>query len=139
MTSTWDESLETGNELIDRQHREVVDLLDELQEIDTAPEADVLRVLDKLMDFTVFHFTSEEMLMAQVSYPAISTEQMVEQHREFKDYARLRILEFRTGEMQSVLPLHAFLDEWLKVHEFGMDILLAQWIRTQNGEAAAFA
>jgi len=136
MLSSWDESLETGNELIDRQHREVVDLLDELRAAEAAPETEVLRVLDKMMEFTLFHFAAEEKLMTQVGYPADPSVEMVQQHREFTDYARLRVLEFRRGEMACVLPLHAFLDEWLKIHEFGMDRLLADWIRARSSTPA---
>ncbi|MDR3687335.1 MAG: hemerythrin domain-containing protein [Coriobacteriia bacterium] len=137
MASTWDESLETGNELIDRQHREVVGLLDELASIETGTESEVLHVLDRLMDFTLTHFAAEEALMTEVRYPELLTEEMCLQHREFTDYARLRVLEFRTGEMISVLPLHKFLDKWLKTHEFDLDRLLANWIRQRNGRSAA--
>ena len=137
--SSWDESLATGNELIDRQHRELVALADELKDVQDAAEAEVLRVLDKVMYSTLDHFYSEEDLMTQVGYPPIPTQQMVEQHQEFKSYARLRVLEFRTGVMLSVLPLQAFLGELLKVHEFGMDRLLADWIREQNGPSASGA
>lgn len=130
--STWDESLETGNELIDRQHRELIAFLDELQEVAADSESDVLRMLDKVMDFTIYHFHSEEELMALVKYPAVPTRLMTEQHQEFKSYARLRVLEFRAGDMVSVQPLASFIEEFLKVHEFGMDRLLADWIREHN-------
>lgn len=135
--STWDESLLVGNELIDRQHREVVGLLDELLAVEIGTEAEVLGILGHLMEFTLTHFAAEEELMTEVAYPEALTEDMCQQHREFKDYARLRVLEFRTGEMLSVRPLHRFLDEWLKVHEFGLDRLLADWIRTRNGRSVA--
>jgi len=133
--STWDESLETGNQLIDDQHRQVVHLLDELRFISEGPEAEVLRVLASVMDFTLVHFSAEELLMSEVEYPAELRDQMIHQHREFTDYARLRIVEFRLGEMQCVGQLHAFLDEWLKVHEFGMDRLLADWIKNRVSAA----
>jgi len=133
--STWDESMETGNELIDAQHREVVAILDELQAVDIEAEGKVLQVLDKLMEFTASHFIAEEVLMSQVSYPKAATEQMIEQHNEFNHYARLRVIEFRSGRRETILPLHGFLDEWLKVHEFGVDVALADWIRAQNGKA----
>lgn len=132
MASTWDESLETGHPLIDSQHKELIALVDELASTETESRERVLRVLDHVMDFTLFHFTAEEDLMARVEYPPEPTRDMIEQHREFKAYARLRVLEFRKGRLISVLPLQSFLEEWLKVHEFGLDRQLVSWIRRQS-------
>jgi hemerythrin len=137
--SGWDASLETGNEMIDLQHRELITLVDELKDAEGGAETEVLRVLDKVVFSTFHHFHSEEDLMTQVGYPPDQTSQMVEQHKEFKSYARLRVLEFRKGAMLSVLPLQAFLEEFLKIHEFGMDRALADWTRRRNGALAGEA
>jgi hemerythrin-like metal-binding protein len=131
--SSWDESLATGNETIDRQHRHLIDLLDDLKEAEGRTESDVLRALDEVISQTFVHFHSEEDLMGEVGYPPAPTKQMIDQHSEFKAYARLRVLEFRSGVMLSVLPLQTYLAEFLKVHEFGVDRALADWIRHQNG------
>ncbi len=137
LVSTWDQSYETGNELIDNQHREVIALLDELRDVDGAEDSDVRRVLDRIMDFTLFHFLAEERLMEEVGYPDSAAREMLEHHRSFKEYARLRVLEFRTVPSFSVLPLHDFMKEFLELHEFGQDKLLADWIRERNGASAA--
>lgn len=125
-------ALETGNELIDRQHKEIVGLLGELARAHMAQEQEALKVLDRLMSFTMDHFVAEEALMAEICYPVLQVEQMVRGHREFSDYARLRVLEFRMGNSASVLPLHAFLYDWLTMHEFGLDRQLANWIRDRG-------
>jgi hemerythrin-like metal-binding protein len=131
--------METGNELIDRHHREIVHLLGELSRVYMAPEREVLRVLDGLMDFTLDHFLAEEALMREVRYPPSPAAAMIHSHAEFTDYARLRVLEFRMGNTASVLPLHGFLFDWLIHHEFGMDRLLANWIRDHHDAPAAGA
>lgn len=135
----WDVCLETGNERIDQEHRDIVGLLGELSNAHMAPERDALRVLDRLMEFTLDHFVAEEQLMAEIGYPTLATEEMVRGHREFTDYARLRVLEFRMGNTASVLPLHGFLYDWLTAHEFALDCKLANWIRDResaSGEQA---
>lgn len=132
MGSTWDKSLETGHPLIDRQHRELIALVDGLTSAQVQSHEEVLRVLDHVVDFTLFHFVAEEALMARVEYPPEPTQEMIDQHREFEAYARLRVLEFRRGEGTSVRPLQSFLDEWLKVHEFGLDRQLVDWIHRQE-------
>jgi hemerythrin len=135
MPITWDPSYETGNEHIDQQHRQLLAIVDELE----SAEADghdsrelILEVLGHVMDFTISHFAMEEDLMTKVDYPPAPRDEMIEQHDEFTAYARLRVLEFRRGELGSVLPLRAFLVEWLTFHEIGLDKLLADFIRANT-------
>jgi hemerythrin len=128
---TWQHSYETGNPTIDRQHRELIEFLDELRDVATGSQEIVLRVLDTVISFTQDHFASEEALMRHSRYPTERARAMVLQHDEFKSYARLRVLEFRQGEVTSVIPLQGFIEAFMTVHEFGMDVDLADWIRDQ--------
>lgn len=135
MSITWEPSFETGNADIDSQHRELLRIVDELEcaERDSADShAAILAVLTHITDFVDSHFVMEEDLMRQVGYPKESTDEMIAQHREFTSYARLRVLEFRRGGVFSVMPLQSFLASWLTVHEFGLDRLLAEFIRQQG-------
>ena len=138
---TWEESYEIGNAAIDAEHRELLAIVDELESTDAETHrssAVILGVLSHLMDSTLAHFMMEEQLMLEVGYPANLRVQMIEQHREFTSYARLRVLEYRAGMLASVLPLQAFLAEWLTVHEFGMDRLFAEFMRT-GGSAVSIS
>ena len=135
MAVIWAESYETGNADIDQQHRELLDLVDELECAETESEDALFRVLDHVMDFTVTHFAREENLMQEVGYPAPARQRMIEQHSEFVAYARIRFIEFRDGELVSVMPLQAFLVGWLTLHEFGLDRVLADFIRSQEASA----
>jgi len=135
MPVIWDPSHETGHPEIDFQHRQLLSIVQELQSAEDhthgSPDV-ILRVLAHFMDFTILHFMMEEELMALVEYPTAPREHMIEQHREFTSYSRLHVLEFRKGELHSVLPLQAFLAEWLMDHEFGMDKQLADFIRARD-------
>jgi hemerythrin len=135
--SAWDESLETGNELIDGQHRDLNAFVHELREAGIKSDADYLQVLDEVMDFALVHFDAEEALMTEVGYPPDLTRQMVEQHGEFKSYARQCVLDFRKGDMRSVRHLQVFVEQFLKAHEVGVDKQLADWIRDNNLESTA--
>jgi hemerythrin len=89
-------------------------------------------VLVKVLDFTIQHFGMEEDLMRSVQYPSQPTLEMIQQHREFTDYARLRVLEFSSSGATAIQPLGAFLREWLVGHEFGLDRKLVAWIRERE-------
>jgi hemerythrin len=135
MAITWDPSYDTGNEHIDRQHRELLAIVDGLESAEAHAHGSrelILDVLSEVMAFTISHFAMEEDLMTLVDYPAAAREEMIEQHAEFTSYARLRVLEFRRGELASVLPLQAFLADWLTLHEIGLDKLLADFIRSRD-------
>ena len=133
----WEEAFETGHVEIDRQHRELLALVDDLESAQEESPESLLRVLQHVMDFTHTHFLMEEILMVDVRYPSSACEEMIAHHAEFTSYARLRVMEFRKGALVSVLPLQAFLAEWLTRHEFGLDCLLADFIRQQALGTAA--
>lgn len=128
----WDEGLETGNDLIDSQHRELNAFVSELREFSDESRTEILRVLDKVMDFAADHLLLEEDLMRQVDYPFAATRRMVLQHQEFKDQARSMVLSYRRDDLLGLLPIRSFLEEFLAAHEAGEDRLLAVWIRDRG-------
>jgi len=134
--TTWDESMATGEPHIDEQHRRMLALIDEFEASRGTQYDSVssLLLLQEAMSFAVEHFLMEEDLMRRVHYPPRPTKVMIEQHIEFKHYARMRVLEFRGGESACIPTLQDFLVNWLVTHEFGLDRELAAWIR-QNAPA----
>ena len=136
MVSSWDKSVETGNAMIDSQHHALLDLLDDLEQ-HVKSRTELLDMLDEVADFTIDPFVSEEQLMAEVSYPPDATKTMVDQHEEFKAYELLRIREFYKTETIDVIPFKSFVVNFLKVHEFGLDCQLADWIRQQEETSRA--
>jgi len=125
--------METGDPVIDGQHRRIIGLVDDLQSAeDNCEREQALNLLVRVMDFTITHFALEEDLMREVEYPPEPTMEMIEQHREFTAYARLRVIEFSTAAASCVPPLGAYLREWLVDHEFGLDRILVAWIRAQE-------
>ena len=66
----WDSSLSVGIDVIDEQHRCIVDYINELDEarLEKDPEK-VTKVLVSLVDYTITHFAFEEELMSNAGYP----------------------------------------------------------------------
>ena len=140
MSANWDQSMETGDPNMDREHREIIELVDRLDEIgadDASWMEHAHHVLNKVMDVTVTHFNTEERLMAQVGYPIDAQARMLQQHRDFKAYARIRVLEFRAGDRATLGLLPGFLRIWLAEHEFGLDRELVSWIRAHSNDPVA--
>ena len=137
MSANWDDSMETGDPIMDRQHREIIELVDRLDAIGVDDDSwmkHAHEILDRVMDLAVTHFATEELLMVRVGYPEEAQKRMLEQHHDFKAYARIRVLEFRVGERSGLALLPGFLRMWLVEHEFGLDRELVSWIRSRSDD-----
>ena len=66
----WDASLSVGIDVIDAQHRRIIDYLNELEVAKESADRDtVSEVLAGLIDYTRTHFLFEEELMTEAGYP----------------------------------------------------------------------
>lgn len=66
----WTSDLELGIEVIDNQHRRIVEYINDLhQAIDRQSRAEVGEVLEQLVEYTMSHFAFEEDLQEQAGYP----------------------------------------------------------------------
>ena len=93
----WDPSLDTGIEVIDNQHRRIVDYINDLHAaINDRDRNTVSDILDQLIDYTVTHFSFEESLMEQASYKL--TDAHKNTHRAFTSRIRTYADRFNAGE-----------------------------------------
>lgn len=77
----WTDDLNTGVNIIDNQHRRIVDYINQLYEVqqNKADRQTVAEVMDDLIEYTVAHFSYEESLMAQSGYPMLIPHQRTHQ------------------------------------------------------------
>jgi len=118
----WDGSLETGHQLVDDQHKELIAIFNEIADVDPAcagTETDELLV--RLSDYVSTHFSAEEELMTRYSYPQEHAEAHREQHEDLSTRTRELVLAHRLGESATVLELVRLLQEWLAIHIQGAD------------------
>lgn len=131
MAIVFDKSLETGNEQIDSQHKELIARVNKLtEECSEGKEKNVaVQTLDFLMDYTVEHFRDEEQLQEAHAYPLLAAHK--EQHEKFvKAVDELReMLEEEEG------PSEAFVEavkknvvEWLLKHIQVWDRQVAEYV-----------
>ena len=84
MKIEFSDNLITGNKTIDAQHKELIDRIDQFVKVCEDGDGNVkaINMLDYLSDYTDFHFSDEEKLRQEVSYPGYP--QQKEKHEEFK-------------------------------------------------------
>ncbi len=90
MFFVWDDAYNTGIEVIDTQHRRIVDYINDLHHaISTDNKEGVGKVLESLINYTISHFSFEESLMEEHGY------QLVEEHRKVHKVFTDRIMRYQ--------------------------------------------
>ena len=130
MRAEFDDSLVTGNEMIDSQHRELIDKINKLLDsCETSKDKVVaVKTLDYLADYTEFHFQEEEKLQEEIGYPGLA------EHRAKHEELRQTVEELRQMLEEEEGPSDAFVDrlnqkviEWLYYHIKGFDRSVAEY------------
>ncbi|MDD2945716.1 bacteriohemerythrin [Acinetobacter sp. A1-4-2] len=110
----WNETYNIGIDVIDNQHRQILDYINALEQVKNTGQRDKIKeVLEDLIDYTQSHFSFEENLLEQVSY------QYLPSHRGIHDLFVKRLndyrLKFEKGESIEK-DLYRLLSKWLINH-----------------------
>lgn len=135
MSVTFDKSLETGNELIDQQHKELIDRVNKLLEscYTGTEKRNAVQTLNFLLDYTVFHFEAEEKLQEEAGYPAFAAHK--ELHQEFVKavHELLEMLEEEEGPTDAfVAAVNKNITDWLLNHIQVQDKAVAAYVQTHS-------
>lgn len=129
----WDDSFSVGVEVLDQQHRQIVEVINRLlEEPQEGFDADqIARILDDLTKFVHLHFRMEEGLLAQHGYPDLQVQQA--EHREF----RVELASLCMGSMKNhtVVPINAllYLKEWWVDHILVKDMQYRSFLSSRPG------
>ena len=127
----WSEGLETGIGTIDRQHQQLVKLINRLNAAlkEDLGEQVVGQVLDSLCDYTKHHFKDEEALMRQAGY---DDPEHLKCHADFVKQVEEGIARYRAGDCGNGLKLLNLLSGWLVKHIRGTDMQYVPTLRSQG-------
>lgn len=131
----WDPTLETGDSLVDNQHRAIHELFNDLESAEGGRSDGIMSVLERLLDHALMHFATEEELMRRTQYPADLIEEHVALHRALTEATRQNVLDFRSGKLDDAGPLVEFLREWIVVHVHECDRALIEHVRARGAVA----
>jgi hemerythrin len=118
----WDSSFLVNFEIIDHQHKGLVDMANELIQGcagDDAPR-DVLflKTVRKAAEYAQIHFSTEEKYLRQVNYPDFAVHKM--EHKVFISEVVKQLKAFEENRNDPVV-LAEFLKDWLFNHIAGSD------------------
>jgi hemerythrin-like metal-binding protein len=117
----WNDSLSVELGCIDEQHKKLVDILNSLHGSSASAKdsAAVKKILNDLVEYTVYHFSFEEGLMREHQYP--DYENHLVAHRALVDQVGKFNEEVQAGRAKLSGELFKFLRSWLNGHIRGTD------------------
>lgn len=114
MTITWTQDLDTGIDVIDQQHRRIVDFINDLEAAQVMKDKNKIKeVINDCVDYTLSHFAFEESLQEEAGY------QYCKPHKKVHELFTRKVAEYQDrmllGDDISE-ELHAMLARWLVNH-----------------------
>jgi len=124
------EEYKIGIELIDDQHKKLFELADKaymlLKDEFVFDKYDkIVRILEELKDYTIFHFKSEEEYMESIEYKRLFT-QKIEHEKFIKVLEDINYRDIDEKQDESLVKILNFLNDWLIEHILKTDKLIVQ-------------
>lgn len=132
----WNDSLSVGVKLIDQQHKQWIRYLNEVAEAVQAHigPSQVGRTLEFLIEYTDFHFGTEEKHMAATLYPDLDAHRA--KHEEMKLTLAGLVQDFEEEGATQILSeaINTLLGNWLIQHISDVDRRFGQYLREKGIE-----
>lgn len=121
MSIVWKDIYNIGVPQIDEQHKKLIEIINELYDAQKKGQGQLVigSILDRLVDYTIMHFSDEEGLFLNSAYP--NADNHKKEHLSFTE----KIMEFkndqRSGNIILSLKTIDYLKDWTINHILGTD------------------
>jgi hemerythrin len=128
----WTEKYSVNVDFIDKQHQRLFETINELNEALAHGEGATVveRVLQKLVDYVVGHFSAEEALLTKYKYPAVASHHA--EHEKFTKTIAKFLEDHRAGKSGVPVSLIMFLQTWLREHILKNDKAYAEFLTSRG-------
>ena len=125
----WSSGLETGNEAIDEQHKQLFKLISDLAEAFARDSETLEETLNFLVAYTVKHFADEEALQVRCNFPFYESHKRL--HDQFKETVGELVKQFKENSSSAELSakVNSIIVKWLVQHIQREDFKVAAHIR----------
>jgi hemerythrin len=115
---TWEDRYSVGIQLIDDQHKHLIELTNGLYKAcltgTEAARAHFREAIRGTVDYVKFHFTAEEQLLEQINYPGIAAHKR--EHETFVKKVLADAKDFEEGKKFVPNIFVRFLRDWILAH-----------------------
>jgi len=132
----WSSKYITGIETIDEQHKMLIDMINEANfRLRTVVSRVVVQeIVHDLMSYALYHFETEEELMADHGYAGEQAEDAahhIQEHRGFSQTVASVQQDLATGGSVTREVLLSFLNNWLINHILNTDMRLGVFLNSR--------
>ena len=112
----WSDELELGIPEIDKQHKELVDMLNEFYtELEKGAKKEAVEhFLKNLEEYLNYHLDYEEKFMEKIGFPDLENHKKT--HNMFKKFYKEEVEKYLKGDKKALRELVAFTYSWLFSH-----------------------
>jgi len=128
----WQDAYRINVARIDDQHRQMLSIALDLH-VAVAEQRGkhaLLRILDRLTEYTQMHFFFEEDLMVEHSYPGLKSHQ--EEHAALLQRLEVFRQSVENGQLLLLLPINNIADDWVLAHVDGADRKLGEFLNERQ-------
>ncbi|MDR3201357.1 MAG: bacteriohemerythrin [Spirochaetales bacterium] len=126
----WDNKYSVGIQVIDDQHKELIDMTNALYRGCLAGEEEAksyfMKTIQGTVDYVKYHFGAEEKLLEGVNYPDITNHK--NQHASFVMKILEDVKSFQSGKKFVPNVFVRYLKDWILSHIAYMDKQYAEYI-----------
>jgi len=128
---TWSNTFSCGIKIIDDQHKELVDMVNEMFKHVTGSEKEeydyLSKVINKIVSYIKIHFATEEKIMMAAKYSGYAEHKKV--HEGFIHAVAEAFNGFISGKRLSLFTFTKFLKNWVFSHIAVMDKHYFEYLR----------
>lgn len=128
----WTDTLATGIESIDDQHKRLLQIVNELHDaMSEGKGRDVIgKVLRELLSYTDYHFANEERAFDAYGYPAAA--QHKKQHADLIKRLGEHFEKLQRGELSLTVSALEFLSNWVSGHIMVEDMKYVPFLKDKK-------
>ena len=129
---TWNHACTVGVRAMDDQHGILMDTMTELRLalVQGSGREQISLQLNRLIEFAVMHFASEETLLERFGFPGAAAHRV--EHQRVLDWLRASAHRAERREDTQMRPLLGFLRDWLVEHIAGLDREYGAWLNERG-------
>lgn len=130
----WNDEYLLGVPEIDRQHKKLIAIANELYDVVTGDESALKEkmpsILKELTDYTEYHFSNEEELQKKIGYVGLSTHKAA--HEFFIKEVGFQIQKLSADSKGGVLGFYKYIAGWVLNHIAKADKIWANFMKQNS-------
>ncbi len=129
----WKDEYLIGIAEIDEQHKTLFLLAEKIKKDikeDCENDKIISNSLIKIVQYTKQHFSTEERIMEELSYPGLANQKI--EHRDLVKELKIILMKLKKGNKYSGIQLYNLVNQWLVNHILTEDIKIRDFVKTQR-------